>query len=219
MTEPMIAAPDDTSAGESGAAPWQERKALLAVAGVGGAAVLGLGAWFLLFSGGGAAEEEGLVPSARKPAAVVAPAAEAAKPAVTTLATVPADDNGRDPFDPLYVAVAPALPSEAPAPPVDPTVPLGSGGVPITPPDTSGQQSSSKVKVRLVNLDLGGFRAQVSVNGGSAFWVNEGKSFGPRNSLTLGGVYAEDGGYATFYVGDDEEGTATDIYVGDSKKF
>lgn len=87
------------------------RKLLLALAGVGAAAVLGVGAYFLVFAGGDSTEQ------------FVAPVTHHAAAPAPTATPTPApelkisDANfGKDPFKPLVVELPPAAAAPAPAP-------------------------------------------------------------------------------------------------------
>jgi len=211
-------APEDGS----GASSWQERPALVVALGVLGVAVVGLGAWFLLFSGSSA--DEGPVPSAQRPGAVVTPVPTTSTSASPTkAATVPARaadlDLANDPFSDLYPALeADTDASESSAPTETPTgfpTETVSGGPP-SPSQTSAPVATS-VKITLVAVNEDRFVAKVRIDDGAAQWIEVGsRTVNTVPQITLLDVSGE--GYATFYAGDDPD-DSVDIKVGKSHKF
>lgn len=233
MSEPTMA-PLDTD--EASAPPsWQERKALLGIAGAAVVVLLGLGAWFLVFSGG-ESDDDGLVASARTPGAVATGAAPGApEPEVTEVVPDEFDmDLGNDPFKPLYAPVVEDAPADqADTAPTDPEVVAPDVTVPdvVSPfptyPDTQPQVPSAPsvpttapqaLRVKLVSVDADAQSAVLQVDG-ERVTVKTGATFGAGSTLTLYRVSDDRGGVATVYRGDDLEATGKDITKGETKKF
>jgi len=123
------------------------RKLFILVGGGAAVVLLGLAAFFLFFSGSGSSSsEEGLVPSARKPAAA-APAPKATAPAPAATPFVEA--IGRDPFTPLIDPVAAAAPAAPAAGAASGTAAAGttSGGTTVSVEMVSVSPTSATLKV------------------------------------------------------------------------
>lgn len=174
MSEPIFPAPGGvaTMAAPAPAEPQPEkasnRKALLAVAGVVGALVVGAGAFFLLTSG--APEEDFSIPIAKPSAsASVAPSASASAGTSTTVKK--ANVTSRDPFAVLFPEPAP-----------EPTVAASSGTTDGTATQAPNQSQTTTYTVAVTNIQPNKGQATVVVDGKS-YPAAVGEKFAPYFTL------------------------------------
>ena len=161
---------NDDDQGQAGG----DRRRLLIIGGaVLGVIVLGLAAWFLLFSGGSANDQSGTVPPApAKPSASAAPQPKAAAPAAGAGAAAAAKFSGnlgRDPFTPLYPAAA------APAAGGSQAAAGASSGSSTSSGTTAASSGGTPVSIEMVSVDAS-----------SATLTVDGKKYTPK----VGDVFA-----------------------------
>jgi hypothetical protein len=216
MSEPNEL-PDST---EAAVTPWQERRGVLAVLVGALVAIVVLGGYFFIFSGG-SDEPSSEITAINEPAAPVVPS-PSATPTPTNVPAVFDGDLGRDPFAPLYPpaestggggsdAAAPvdvptpgnqAIPDVAPALP--PSQPL-----PDAAPATGGS-TSDPVRITLVSID--GTDSAVVKVGSERTTVGKGDTF--ATTFKVDALYPDEK-LATFRYGD----VSFSLKVGQSATF
>jgi hypothetical protein len=164
----MFPSPDAPAAAPAAGAPVAEggnKKALLALGGIGAALVVGAGAFFLLNSGGSTEPLPVAVPQASAPAAAPSAAPSTAASAKPVARPAAASVTGRDPFKPLFpavstgegVVVAPAGGSSGGGS----SSSGGSGAAPVPAP----APAAPTVTLSVSKVDMAGQSATVAVDG------------------------------------------------------
>ena len=179
----------EQSLAADGAAKGPNRRVLLLV---GGAAVLvaGLGAFFLMSSGGGSGDTGGAVPSAANPTAQ--PSASPTAKGGNTVPAVYHGKTGRNPFKPLAAEATPAASPSATATATSTSTATST---------TGGTTTTSAYQVSPRSVNVAGQTATLWVNGVAYTNVKVGDTFGSVFRLDSVGV-SSGKGFVTLTFGD-----------------
>ena len=168
------------------------RRLLLALAGVGGAAVLGVGAYFLVFAGGDSPEQF-VAPVTHHAAAAPAPTAT---PTPAPELKISDANFGKDPFKPLVVELPPA----AAAPTTAPTTGgSATGGATVGTTGTSAPAPSTSHVFQVVSTAPDNSTVTVKVDGVTYKNLRAGKVFATYFKVLLIG-----GSVNSFQFGDEK---------------